>query len=294
MSRQGIFLAVCLLAMTGHLWSDEPGRNEKDQNRSVSPVAPIEYTTRPKVRKAKDVTLPPVSLDDLVQLAAQLKSAGDRKSAELLARYVREQQSVTTASASAAPLPQAAATLDPIWIEIEVFEVNENEIPQEMNFRQAHPTALQIKHAREKLGRMVAEKKATVAISLQSLETQLNNEVSYFEKRGEFEVPVTNQDGTVTPAKREVGMKAQITARLKSTGMIELTQIVEHSQIDEKNSVEFLGKKVPGLRTRRIESTNETIAGQPVLLSGIGGLYVFTTVNPKADDTSAERAEGRE
>jgi hypothetical protein len=177
------------------------------------------------------------------------------------------------------------ATSVPIWIDIEAFEVNGDDIPSELILK-SHPTAQDIKQIREKLGRMILAKKATVAIPFQTLQAQMNQVVGYVEKQGEIDILWPGPNGTTKSGKREVGIKAEITAKLKSTGMIELSQIIEVSRIDEENSVQLHGKSIPGIKCHQIQSVNETIAGQPVLLGQFRGLFVFTTVNPKPTDVT--------
>ena len=288
MFRNGFFLAACILAMTASAPSDETRHSNEIQDQRVSPKLLKEALALQKTQETvPDFLLPgslvPVSLEDLTQLAAKLKSDGDLASSELLERYVREQKSTTATNDSPAPVPHTTATSVPIWIEIEAFEVNGNDFPNDSVLK-SYPTARDIRQIREELGRMVVAKKATVTIPLQTLQTQLNQAVNYVEKLGEIEIPVPG--GIPNSEKREAAIKAEITAKLKRTGMIELNQIIDVSRFDEKHSVLFDGKPVPGLTSYRIQSVNETIAGQPVLLAHFCGLFVFTTVNPKPTDVS--------
>ena len=288
MFQKGFFLSACILAITASASSDETNRSQEIQDQRVSPKLLKESLALQKTQETvPDVllldSLVPVSLEELTQLATKLRSDGDLASAELLERYVREQKSTTAKNDSTVPIPHITATSAPIWIEIEAFEVNGNDIPIDSVLK-SYATAQDIRQIREELGRMVVAKKATITIPLQTLQTKLNQAVNYVEKLGEIEIPVP--DGIPNSVKREAAIKAEITAKLKSTGMIELKQIIDVSRFDEKNSVQFDGKLVPGLKSNRIQSVNETIVGQPVLLAHFCGLFVFTTVNPKLTDVS--------
>ena len=289
MFRTGIFLAACVLSMTAFGQSDKPSSNDQ----RVAPELLDELSTVPNATSAPSFAA--ITLEDLTRLAAKLKSTGDESTAEFLERYVREQEATAVKVSYVVP-PRLTPTSLPISIEIEVFEVNAEDIPDAM-LLETYPTPQKIKQIREELGRMVAANKATLAIRSQTVPSRFNQVTKFTEKRGEIELPGPEADSPPL-ATRFVGIEAQIMARLRSTGMLELQQAISSSHIDESNAITAYGKKVPGMTTTRLESTQETIAGQPILLGMPSrhirhSLYVFTTVNPKpvADDLAPPAVE---
>lgn len=274
MFKGGILVGAGMLGLAAAGWSDEIDRGEARKHRVPRP-------TRAKVASALPTawhTLVPyalVSLEDLTDLAEKLKANGDVSSAVQLHRYVREQTSLSETPDSA---PRPATKSEPIWIEIEAFELNSTHFSDVLDVR-SYPTIDDVKEIRKKLDQMVIAKKATVLAPLHRLRAETNQAVQHIEKQGEVEYPASDGDQSKT-TNRDVGFKAKITAKSFSDGKINLQQTVELSMIDQSISMTVRGKTVPGLKTCVIQSTNETIAGQPVMLAHPDGrLIVFTTVS---------------
>lgn len=95
--------------------------------------------------------------------------------------------------------------------------------------------------------------------------TALSGSTASFLAGGEFPIPVRGADGEVTVEFREFGVRLTFTPIVLADGLINLKLAPEVSQLDRSISVDG----VPGLITRRTETTVELRDGQSFAISGL-------------------------
>lgn len=86
---------------------------------------------------------------------------------------------------------------------------------------------------------------------------------------GEFPIPVPGQDGQVTIEYRQYGVGLQFTPQVLSKDKISLTVAPEVSELSQIGAVELQGFNIPGLVTRRAETTVELGSGQSFAIAGL-------------------------
>lgn len=86
---------------------------------------------------------------------------------------------------------------------------------------------------------------------------------------GEFPVPVPGQDGQVTIEYRQYGVGLQFTPQVLSKEKISLTVAPEVSELSQVGAVQLQGFNIPGLVTRRAETTVELGSGQSFAIAGL-------------------------
>lgn len=90
---------------------------------------------------------------------------------------------------------------------------------------------------------------------------------------GEFPVPVTQGGGTDTPAisveYREFGVKLKFVPIVMGDGRIRLEVAPEVSDLDFTTAVRFNGFVIPGLTTRKVQTTIELAEGQTFAIAGL-------------------------
>ena len=95
--------------------------------------------------------------------------------------------------------------------------------------------------------------------------TALSGSTASFLAGGEFPIPVRGNDGEVTVVFREFGVRLAFTPTVMGDGLINLELKPEVSQLDRTINVDG----VPGLLTRRTETTVELRDGQSFAISGL-------------------------
>jgi pilus assembly protein CpaC len=93
---------------------------------------------------------------------------------------------------------------------------------------------------------------------------------------GEFPFPVPQALGQITIDFRTYGVKLDFTPIVQDNGLIRLAVAPEVSQLDQTNSLKILGVQIPGLITRRADTTVEIRDGDSL---AIGGLFMHTYNN---------------
>lgn len=93
---------------------------------------------------------------------------------------------------------------------------------------------------------------------------------------GEFPYPVPQGLNQITLEFRQYGVKLDFTPVVQDNGLIRLAVAPEVSQLDNANAVKINGVQVPGLITRKADTTVEIRDGDSLAL---GGLFMHTYNN---------------
>jgi pilus assembly protein CpaC len=99
--------------------------------------------------------------------------------------------------------------------------------------------------------------------------TALSGETGTFLAGGEVPIPVAQALGTSTVEYKQYGISLAYTPTVLSDGRISLRVRPEVSQLDYSNAVTLNNQRVPGLTTRRTETTVELGSGQSMMISGL-------------------------
>ncbi len=99
--------------------------------------------------------------------------------------------------------------------------------------------------------------------------TALSGETATFLAGGEIPIPLSGGLGTVTVEYKQYGVSLAYTPTVLSDGRISLRVRPEVSQIDNANAVSVGGTRVPGITTRRAETTLELGSGQSMMIGGL-------------------------
>ena len=93
---------------------------------------------------------------------------------------------------------------------------------------------------------------------------------------GEFPYPVPQQLGQITIEFREYGVKLNFAPVVQDNGLVRLGVAPEVSQLDQANAIKINGVQVPGLITRKADTTVEMKDGDSL---AIGGLFQHSYTN---------------
>jgi|GEM_PF-844711 len=93
---------------------------------------------------------------------------------------------------------------------------------------------------------------------------------------GEFPYPVPQQLNEITIQFREYGVKLNFEPVVQDNGLIRLHVGPEVSQLDQANAIKINGVQVPGLTTRKADTTVEIADGDSL---AIGGLFMHNYTN---------------
>ena len=99
--------------------------------------------------------------------------------------------------------------------------------------------------------------------------TALSGETATFLAGGEVPVPIAGGFGTTSVEYKQYGVSLAYTPTVLSDGRISLRVRPEVSQLDYANAVQLNGTRVPGLTTRRVETTLELGSGQSMMIGGL-------------------------
>jgi len=99
--------------------------------------------------------------------------------------------------------------------------------------------------------------------------TALSGETGTFLAGGEVPIPVSQGLGTVTVEYKQYGVSLAYTPTVLADGRISLRVRPEVSQLDYSNAVAIGATRVPGLTTRRAETTVELGSGQSFMIGGL-------------------------
>lgn len=99
--------------------------------------------------------------------------------------------------------------------------------------------------------------------------TALSGETGTFLAGGEIPIPIAQGLGGVGVEYKQYGVSLAYTPTVLSDGRISLRVRPEVSQLDYSNAVAIGGVQVPGLTTRRTETTVELGSGQSFMIAGL-------------------------
>jgi pilus assembly protein CpaC len=99
--------------------------------------------------------------------------------------------------------------------------------------------------------------------------TALSGETASFLAGGEFPIPVSEDDGVVTIVFKEFGVSLAFTPTIVGESRISLRVKPEVSQLTNAGAVTIGSVQVPGLTTRRAETTVELASGQSFAIAGL-------------------------
>jgi pilus assembly protein CpaC len=99
--------------------------------------------------------------------------------------------------------------------------------------------------------------------------TALSGETASFLAGGEFPVPTPDADGGTTILFREYGVRLSFTPTVVNGDRISLRVRPEVSERDDAGAVSFAGGSIPGLTTRRAETSIELGSGQSFSIAGL-------------------------
>lgn len=99
--------------------------------------------------------------------------------------------------------------------------------------------------------------------------TALSGETAEFLAGGEFPIPLSQGFGTTTVEYKNYGVSLAYTPTVLANGRISLRVRPEVSELTSQGSVTLNGFRVPGLITRRTETTIELGSGQSMMIAGL-------------------------
>jgi pilus assembly protein CpaC len=99
--------------------------------------------------------------------------------------------------------------------------------------------------------------------------TALSGETATFLAGGEIPIPIAQGLGAVSVDYKQYGVSLSYTPTVLSDGRISLRVRPEVSQLDYSNAVTLNGTRVPGITSRRAETTLELGSGQSMMIGGL-------------------------
>lgn len=99
--------------------------------------------------------------------------------------------------------------------------------------------------------------------------TSISGEMASFLAGGEFAIPMPAEDGRVLIEYKEFGVGLSFTPHVLSDDRIALRVRPEVSELSQAGSITVNGISVPGLTTRRAETTVELGSGQSFMIAGL-------------------------
>jgi len=99
-----------------------------------------------------------------------------------------------------------------------------------------------------------------------------NREEASFLAGGEVPIPIVQGAGgmqNVSIMFREFGIRLNFTGEILSDSLIKIKLKPEVSSLDFSNAITISGFRIPALRTRRVETTVDVMAGRSLIISGL-------------------------
>ena len=97
----------------------------------------------------------------------------------------------------------------------------------------------------------------------------LSGERAEFLSGGEFPVPSLNKDGNVTLSYKSYGVKLGFTPLVLNKNRIRINVEQELSALNNKDSVNIAGYKIPSIDSRRAKTTIELAPGESFMIAGM-------------------------
>jgi pilus assembly protein CpaC len=99
--------------------------------------------------------------------------------------------------------------------------------------------------------------------------TALSGETGSFLAGGELPIPIAQGFGTVSVEFKQYGISLGYTPTVMADGRISLHVKPEVSQLDYSNAVTLSGTRIPGLTSRKAETTIELGSGESMMIAGL-------------------------
>jgi len=99
--------------------------------------------------------------------------------------------------------------------------------------------------------------------------TALSGETATFLAGGEIPIPISQGLGAVSIEYKQYGVSLAFTPTVLADGRISLRVKPEVSSLDASSSVTFGGTSIPGISTRRSETTIELGSGESMMIAGL-------------------------
>lgn len=115
----------------------------------------------------------------------------------------------------------------------------------------------------------LAEQEGLVTTLAQPNLTALSGETASFLAGGEFPIPISQQQGQVTVEYKQYGVSLAFTPTVLDNGRISMRVRPEVSELTSEGTVRLNGFDIPGVATRRAETTVELGSGQSFMIGGL-------------------------
>jgi pilus assembly protein CpaC len=99
--------------------------------------------------------------------------------------------------------------------------------------------------------------------------TALSGETASFLAGGEFPIPISQDVGTISVQFKSYGVSLAFTPTVLADGRISMRVRPEVSELATEGTIRLNGFEVPGLTTRRVETTVELGSGQAFMIGGL-------------------------
>jgi pilus assembly protein CpaC len=115
----------------------------------------------------------------------------------------------------------------------------------------------------------LAETEGLVTTLAQPNLTALSGETASFLAGGEFPIPISQDLGTITIQYKQYGVSLAFTPTVLADGRISMRVRPEVSELSTEGTIRLNGFEVPGITTRRAETTVELGSGQSFMIGGL-------------------------
>ena len=115
----------------------------------------------------------------------------------------------------------------------------------------------------------LAETEGLVTTLAQPNLTALSGETASFLAGGEFPIPISQDLGTITIQYKQYGVSLAFTPTVLADGRISMRVRPEVSELASEGTIRLNGFEVPGITTRRAETTVELGSGQSFMIGGL-------------------------
>ncbi len=115
----------------------------------------------------------------------------------------------------------------------------------------------------------LAETEGLVTTLAQPNLTALSGETASFLAGGEFPIPISQQLGSVTIEYKQYGVSLAFSPTVLADGRISMRVRPEVSELSTEGTITLNGFTVPGITTRRAETTVELGSGQSYMIGGL-------------------------
>ena len=115
----------------------------------------------------------------------------------------------------------------------------------------------------------LAETEGLVTTLAQPNLTAISGETAEFLVGGEFPIPISEGFGQTTIQYKNYGVSLSYTPTVLSNGRISIRVRPEVSELSSQGAIQINGFQVPGLTTRRAETTVELGSGQAFMIAGL-------------------------